>query len=265
MSIDPGIGMPLPQPGAVPGSTVYRPVPAQVSNRITADLAALGIPQGEYDAQYGKLRGSSSQSYVYGYNGKGEIVAQDPSIIKNQFPMFSKNLQQGILSAMKAIGVRPTQSSIETFLGNVLDFSSTKNELTGSQSLWLDSIDEFVNAYGSATTRRGGGGGGPTQAVNLTDPGTAKQLMNQSLQQYLGRDATPDELEKFVTALNKAEMRNPQTSVRSGSTAVSAGGFNPATFAQDYAAGMEGAGEFQAVTSALDNFIGSLSNPVKVL
>jgi hypothetical protein len=265
MSIDPGIGMPLPQPGAVPGSTVYRPVPAQVSNWITSVREKAGVSQEEYDAQFNKVRGASSQSYVYGYNGKGEIVTQDPSLIKNQFPLFTKNWQQYILAAMKNIGIRPTQASIETFLGNVLDFSATKNELTGSQTLWLDSIDEFVNAYGSATAARGGGRGGPTQAVNLTDPGTAKQLMNQSLQQYLGRDATPDELEKFVTALNKAEMRNPQTSVRSGSTAVSAGGFNPATFAQDYAAGMEGAGEFQAVTSALDNFIGSLSNPVKVL
>ena len=103
-----------------------------------------------------------------------------------------------------------------------------------------------------------------TAAVNLTDPGTAKQLINQSLQNYLGRRATNRELRKFVDALNTAEMGSPRTQTVSGGVAVTAGGFNPATFAEDYAMGMEGAGEFQAVKKYLDAFIGSLQNPLGV-
>lgn len=264
MSVDPGIGMPLPQPGAVPGSVVYRPAPSQVSSLVEGMRGELQIPSSVYNETLTQYS-TQVQKPVYGYGPDGQIVAQDASIIKNQFPLFSKPLQKGIISAMQSMGIKPTQASIETFLGNVLDFSATRNEITGKPTLWLDAIDPFVNAYMKAVPRGGGGGGGPTQQVNLTDPGTAKQLINQSLQQYLGRDATPVELKNFVAALNKGEMQNPRTTGVSGSTAISAGGFNPATFAQDYAAGMEGAGEYQAVTSALDSFIGALSNPVKVV
>jgi hypothetical protein len=39
---------------------------------------------------------------------------------------------------------------------------------------------------------------------------------------------------------------------------VTTGGFNPSTFAEDYAQGMEGAAEFQAATTYLDAFINAL-------
>lgn len=265
MSIEPGIGGLQPQQGAVPGSVVYKPVPAAVSNQVQYTGSVIGVSTDEFNKQAAML-GTSTQRQVYNYDSSGKLVAMDPTIVKNSFSNFNKNVQNMILSGMKAIGQKPTQASIETFLGNVMDASIAQNEMAGVARPWIEALDPFVNTYAQVRQQTGGGGGGgPTQAVSLTDPGTAKQLINQSLQQYLGRNATPDELQNFVAALNKAEMKSPRVSRVAGATAVTAGGFNPATFAEDYAAGMEGAGEFQAVTSALDNFIGSLANPVKVV
>lgn len=125
---------------------------------------------------------------------------------------------------------------------------------------------------------RGGGGGvaGPTttrqvsESVNLTDPATARTLLKNSLTEYLGRDATDKEQQAFLRALNAAEEREPTvteavttTTPGRGTSMVrsrtrTTGGFNPSTFAQEYAQGQEGAAEYQAATTLLDTFISTL-------
>lgn len=117
------------------------------------------------------------------------------------------------------------------------------------------------------TRAGGGGGGGPrvTQTINLTDPGTAETLIDQALQQYLGRRASNDEVRKFRKALTRAEMESPRAADIEGETQITRGGFNPATFAQEYAEGMEGVAEYQAATTFLDSFIESLGARVDVV
>lgn len=110
-----------------------------------------------------------------------------------------------------------------------------------------------------------GGGGGPTQAINLTDPGSAKIMVNQALSTYLGRTANEQELAAFTKALTAQEMANPRKSTVAGDTQITSGGFNPQAFAQEFAQGQEGAAEFQAATGFLDAFIGSLKNPNEVV
>ena len=156
----------------------------------------------------------------------------------------------------------------------------------GNKGDWIDPVSAFglvVNEMSAGTSggRGGGGGGGgysgPTttmqtsKSVNLTDPTTARGLIKGALSGYLGRDATDVEQQSFLRALNAAERRNPtvtkatttttpqgvaQTTVESET--MSMGGFNPSTFAEEYAQGMEGSAEFQAATTLLDTFIGSL-------
>lgn len=118
---------------------------------------------------------------------------------------------------------------------------------------------------GPVTTRQ------TTTSVNLTDPATARGLVKSALTNYLGRDANEMEQEAFLTALNAAERRSP-TVTRSVSTTtprgkaltevesetISSGGFNPSTFAEEYAQGQEGAAEFQAATTLMDSFISAL-------
>jgi len=99
----------------------------------------------------------------------------------------------------------------------------------------------------------------------LTDPGTAETLINQALQQYLGRQASDIEIKQFRKALRKAERKSPTEVDIEGTTQITKGGFNAATFAQQYAEGMEGAAEYQAATTFLDSFIDSLGAKVDVV
>lgn len=125
-------------------------------------------------------------------------------------------------------------------------------------------------------TAAGNGVGGPrttvsqTRSINLTDPMSARKLVDDSLSAYLGRRATSQEQQEFFKALNAAEERAPSISTQvsrttpgRGMTAVESevrteGGFNPSVFAEEFARGQEGAAEYQAATTYLDSFIGSL-------
>lgn len=119
----------------------------------------------------------------------------------------------------------------------------------------------------------GGSGGVSTsfqKSIRLTDPGSARKLVDTALGQYLGRAATSEEQQTFLKALNAQEKAAPMmtqsttsTSGRSSSTStVTTGGFDPNVFAEEYAQGQEGAGEFQAATSLLDTFIKSIGAKV---
>lgn len=144
-------------------------------------------------------------------------------------------------------------------------------------------VVEDLEKSGAGGGRAGGGGGGAavyrgpvtttqvTESVNLSDPGTARGLLKNALSDYLGRDATDFEQENFLKALNAAERRSPTKTEATTTTTprgvarsevetetMTTGGFNPSTFAEEYAQGMEGAAEFQAATTLLDTFINSL-------
>lgn len=133
---------------------------------------------------------------------------------------------------------------------------------------YLNPLDVLPSVLGDAARKKsagaGGGAGGPstTTQVRLTDPQGARALIDNALSQYLGRRASAQEQAAFLKALNVQEARQPTvtTSVPTGRGAavVTTGGFNPSTFAEEYARGMEGSAEFQAATTYLDSFIQAL-------
>lgn len=120
----------------------------------------------------------------------------------------------------------------------------------------------------------GGGGGGTSTAVAtstaLTNATEAETIFDNALSTYLGRKATKQEQSAFLKALNKKEAKNPtvttQTVTSTGKStqqqSVSAGGFNPSTFAENYAQQMEGSAEYQAATGIMDSFISALKAQV---
>lgn len=158
----------------------------------------------------------------------------------------------------------------------------------GGESNAITPVDAFglviqnMQGSGGRGGRGGGGGGGggysgpvttvqTTKSVNLTNPTEARTLVNKALSDYLGREATGREQQNFLKALNFQERRNPSVTRQRSTTTpqgvamntvesevMSQGGFNPSTFAQEYAQGQEGAAEFQAATNLLDTFIGAL-------
>lgn len=123
-----------------------------------------------------------------------------------------------------------------------------------------------ISARGAGASGGGGGGGAPriTETVNLTDPGTAQLLVDQALEQYLGRKASEQEVKKFRRALAKAERGAPTRIDIEGSRQTTSGGFNPAAFAQEFARGMEGSAEYQTATTFLDEFMSALGPRVEL-
>lgn len=132
----------------------------------------------------------------------------------------------------------------------------------------LSASNDGPGSKGPGGGGRSGGGGGAapiTDSINLTDPGSAKLMLDQALSNYLGRKASEDEIAKFTGALTQKEMENPNHVAVAGQTQVQSGGFNPQAFADSWASKQKGVPEFQAATGLLDTFIGSLKNPTKVV
>jgi hypothetical protein len=144
--------------------------------------------------------------------------------------------------------------------------------------LLAEDASNGVAPDGSSTGGRGGGGySGPvtskqrTASVNLTDPMSARKLVDTALESYLGRRATSKEQETFFNTLNKREKQSPTITTQVSTTTpqgpamsstessvTSQAGFNPSVFAEEFARGQQGAGEYQAATTYLDTFISAL-------
>lgn len=144
---------------------------------------------------------------------------------------------------------------------------SAASVLKGEPVAVVDALDNLLRqAQEAGLTPTGGKGKAakPTKAVKLTDPQTAETLVDQALQQYLGRKASDQEIKAFRKALGAAEREAPTEVDVQGDTAITKGGFNPTVFAQQYAEGMEGAAEYQAATTFLDAFIGAIGPRVEL-
>jgi hypothetical protein len=187
-------------------------------------------------------------------------------------PAFYQSLVQQLRSA-GYLGPRSSSiASVEDAWRTLLEDGATAyGNMPYAQADVLTYLSS-VAAEGTDDSSSSGGGGyggsaGPTASVDLTDPGTAKIILDQALTQYLGRKANEKEIARFTKALRAEQMDNPNTVTLSadGTTAIRDGGMNPAAFAEDYALRKEGAAEYQAATTFLDAFIGSLKAPVEVV
>ena len=162
------------------------------------------------------------------------------------------------------------KAGVRGFLEEAADISAQEAR-AGKKVFLFNAFDRIVEAYSQLGLNEDGTRSGGavqqqiTKSINLTDPGTAETLIDQALQQYLGRRASNDEVLEFRKALRKAERGSPREADIEGDTQITSGGFNPATFAQQYAEGMEGAAEYQAVTTFLDSFINSISARVDIV
>lgn len=123
--------------------------------------------------------------------------------------------------------------SVEDVTGKFEDFL----EMTSRSGLQMSPF-EALNYFEQVAKMQGykgpgGGGGGATTRtiVNLTNKFDAEVLVNTALNNYLGRDASEDEIREFWKQLNKGERKNPTISGPSGTK----GGFNSSLASEKYA------------------------------
>jgi len=203
------------------------------------------------------------------------------STAKNSFSILPQSFTAPLIAAMdKAYGKgNYTHQDLIKGWQSAVDQSAQRLQVYGQQ-ITPDQIftrmlgNLAANGLTAGGTAIGNGAGGTSRAtqksVNLTDPSTARGLIDNALSQHLGRQANPQEQAAFLKALNVQQQASPtiteQTTTTSGrnssSTSQTTGGFNASTFADEYAAGQQGAGEFQAATTLLDSFIGALGAKV---
>lgn len=151
------------------------------------------------------------------------------------------------------------------------------------QSILAGNVATLKGTAGGGGSGGGGGGGaytGPTTTTmnavssRLTNPSAARGIMNTALQQYLGRDAKPEEQQAFLAALNAEESANPTRTHQVTTTTPSGhnnsvaqsdrttGGVDQAQFAEEWARAQPGSAEFQAAGRYMDLFINSLKAQV---
>lgn len=229
------------------------------------DLAKSGAPQQPGYAYFGTK---------YGRQGEPIEVFEKVEDAKYKYGSFSDDEAKkfyGTLNKYFPNGWDPSYA--ENQWVRALNIASDRLTKEGLKITPFQAFDTMLSQAaqfgglpaGGAGGSGAGGSGAPAikGQVNLTDPGTAKLLVDQALESYLGRKANERELMAFETALNKREMKSPtSTEVTEGGIAVSGGGFNPSAFAEQYAQGQEGAGEYQAATTLLDTFVSSLKAQV---
>lgn len=174
-------------------------------------------------------------------------------------------------------GMPMTFSWIEKRWGKAVDMANKRWVLFGEKITPYEVYDRMIARYRAKQDERnasggggygsygGGGGGGGSVTIRLTNATDARVILNQAMTQWMGREAKPEEIAKFVKMLNSQERANPIEVSSDGTTTVQKGGFNPATFAQDFVQAKNGSAEYTAVTSILDALIGALDGDTGVL
>lgn len=231
-----------------------------------------------------------SAAYTAWYGDNPNVVTlKSVTDARKSFLFIPGNFQDEIFNAMTEnygqLGEGWTYNDVQAGWGDSIDSAAEYRAkfMPDANETQLLPHQAFINMLpyqaamglmpnGSKAKKSGSGGvsSSVSKSVTLTNESTARGLIDQTLSQYLGRSATPKEQEAFFKALNIQQKQNPtitRQTVSSGggsSSLVSntVGGFDPSTFAKEYAAGQEGVGEFQAATSLLDAFIGSLGAKV---
>lgn len=126
----------------------------------------------------------------------------------------------------------------------------------------LNDNGELTKKAMSLTKSSSSGGGGSrygaytNSSVSLTNQFDAREVVDNALNQWLGRDATPEERTKFWKQLNAGESANPRVesgvTSKGGSRAVGSGGYNPRVAAEDFAKSRSDYAETTFATTAMD-------------
>lgn len=151
-------------------------------------------------------------------------------------------------------------------------------QAAGNNDVTVESLLAKWAKSGLPSQSTGSGGyGGPfknvTRTVQLTDPGTANQVLNRALTSFLGRQSTVEEQRAFLKALNVQEKANPTVTTAVGNTTragttqsqTQTGGFNREDFSERFAKSQEGYAEYQTATTYLDAFTKALENPTRAI
>lgn len=130
----------------------------------------------------------------------------------------------GLLSEEKASDPEALYGAWKDAVGHAATFTAKGRKVDPYQAAaWMASTDNWgrtANGQARGIIGSGGEGGGPetlftgkktrtVRTINLTDPATARAMVNSQLTNMLGRRASDEEVDEFIGTLNRFERDNP--------------------------------------------------------
>ena len=207
------------------------------------------------------------------FPGGSQFVSRDT--LKANYLNFNPTAKQKIRDYVtKVRGFLPPEQDMVNATADLVNGLYLFQQSTGLQIGLLDYPDFVLRKSGRDFSAGSAGGRyrGPVTTIskqtdiNLSNPDTARGLIDSALASELGRKPTKFEYANFSKALKIHEEMNPSTATQitkssgPGSTVTQTskstrgGGTSPQQFAQEYAAGQEGAAEYKVATKYLDAF-----------
>lgn len=264
--------------GTVPkagGATQATGTGSASTNQITIDGQVITIPDPVSNTDRGvSINLGTRPTYSGGaLAGGGSAMSKD--IISNGYARLNNpELERLVVDAGKA--AFKDKFDWATSPDYVLEYAV---KVAANKGINLaDALKDIADNGVGGSSGSGGGSGGPFHTVNrsvqLTNEGTARRLLNTTLANYLGREASQDEIGKFLKALNVQEKANPTTTITSGysngkgsttSNSTSTGGFDSADYATRFAQAQKGAGEYKAATTYMDAFMSAIRDPNRMI
>ncbi len=231
----------------------------------------------------GQVTGKPGEVYIGSLAGSGnKSVAVSVFDSPGAFASLSPSAQQKIYNDAKAVYGHDKVPTInmDSFLAQTAYNAYAVQQSTGLAVGPLDYWDYYrqtggygMNLQKQGAASAGAGGGGVsrstsvTESIDISNPTSARALVDRALTEYLGRRATGNEYASFRQALNAAERKAPSrtksssVSSRGGGGAstmtrtMSEGGIDRGRFAEEWAMSQEGAAEYAAATTVLDTFM----------
>jgi hypothetical protein len=211
-----------------------------------------------------------------GWVGNSGLVSQEVAI--NKLWEFTPQQERKFDDLIEAGGEK-RPDSIETRMywwKKMIGYAGSYSSDSGMVKSPFEMAEIWSQKSRNAAGPGGGGAySGPTttsyteQNVNLTNPSTARSVLDSALGRYLGRMPNQKEYKSFLSALTMAEEAAPNVSERvvrsSGginqtvaSKGKTSGGISAQQFATEYAKSDEDYAETQLSTTGLQAFLGML-------
>lgn len=257
--------------------------PPATWNADTRPIVTGQTPISDYVPSHGRV--SSNLPVWSNVHAGMNLLSQMRTGAPDQYALTVAQMRAAGYLGPRANSLSSIEAAWKSVLEDGAELYAQHNGGTGANV--FDWLAQQAATGAELNSQSGGGYGGSGSEsstvvdVNFTNPDTAKGVLNNAMAQYLGRDAKPGELQKFISALKGHEAADPTvTTTKSGtsttgtqashattSTAsrVTEGGTNSAQFAEDWARSQEGSGEHVAATRLLDGFMKAIQNPQGVL
>jgi len=141
-----------------------------------------------------------------GYQSTGTVANEDAVTLFEMSEPERKDLAQRLKNAGYKVSVTGKYSDA------LLSAYTTASMKTALQSQMLGqpfTVKQYLNQEIAAGIAGGSDGPSIRKDIRISDASTARTLINAVLQDALGRGATKEELQKYTSALQKAQKASP--------------------------------------------------------